>query len=97
MIHQLFKDSPFQSIDVHKDIRLYLSFMKTDVQSELRLPWKSDDQCFEILEKKDKTIISVLDVSKANTPKVMGIVEKSFGKDITTRNWKTIERIVSKL
>ena len=97
MIHQLFMDSPFEDIYVHKDIRLYISFMKTDVHSNLQIPWKSDDQAFEILEKRDKIIISVLDVSKANTPKAMGIVEKAFGKDITTRNWKTIERIVGKL
>lgn len=97
MIHELFNSAPFQAINVHKDIRLYISFLKNDVQSALKIPWKSDDCSFEILSKREKNILSVLDLSKATTPKAMGIIEKSFGKDITTRNWKTIERIVDKL
>lgn len=97
MIQQLLKDNPFGAIDAHKDIRLYVSFMKTDVHSGLKIPWKSDDSSFQILKKREKTIMSVLDLTKTTTPKAMGIIEKSFGKDITTRNWKTIERIVDKL
>jgi uncharacterized protein (DUF1697 family) len=94
---QLIKDAPFQLIEIHKDIRLYVSFLKKDSSVELALPWKSTDGSFEILEKKAMTIISVLNLSKAKTPKAMEIVEKTYGKDITTRNWKTIERIAGKV
>lgn len=97
MIQHLFDDAPFQDIEIHKDIRLYVSFLMGDNQSDLELPWTSSDSSFSILSERNKTIISVLDLSVTKTPKAMEIMEKSYGKDITTRNWKTIERIVAKL
>lgn len=96
-IYQLFNDSPFENIEVNKDIRLYVSFLKNNASSNLELPWISSDNSYKILDIKDKTILSVLDLSISKTPKAMDIIEKSFGTDITTRNWKTIERIVNKL
>jgi uncharacterized protein (DUF1697 family) len=96
-IYELLDDNPFKDISITNDIRLYLSFLRNDTDVQLELPWKSSDSSFEILEVRDKTIISVLDVSVSQTPKAMGVLEKSYGKDITTRNWKTIERIGKKL
>ena len=94
---ELFDDAPFQNIEVTKDIRLYVSFLKNKTQTELKLPWTSPDNSFRILKVIDNAIISVLDLSLSQTTKAMEIVEKTYGKDITTRNWKTIERIVDKL
>ncbi len=45
----------------------------------------------------NKTILSVLDVSISKTPKAMQALARSFGTDITTRNWNTIQRIEKKL
>jgi uncharacterized protein (DUF1697 family) len=96
-IYQLFKDNPFRDVKITKDIRLYVSFLKKNTQSDLELPWTSSDNSYKIIERRDKTILSILDLSVSKTPKAMEITEKFFGKDITTRNWKTIERIVDKL
>ena len=41
-------------------------------------------------------MFSVLDLSEAKTTKAMEVLEKFYGKDITTRNWNTIERIAKK-
>ena len=97
MICQLINDTPFQDVKITKDIRLYVSFLKKNTQSELKLPWASSDNSYKIIYKRDKTILSILDVSVSKTPHAMKTVEKFFGTDITTRNWKTIERIVKKL
>jgi uncharacterized protein (DUF1697 family) len=96
-MYQLFQDAPFKAIEMHKDIRLYVSFLKKNVQTDLELPWKSLDSSYQIIGKSDKTIFSVLNLSMAKTPKAMIALEKFFGTDITTRNWKTIERIGKKL
>jgi hypothetical protein len=37
----------------------------------------------------------VLDLS-GTTPDLMKVLDKEFGKGNTTRNWKTIERILEK-
>lgn len=96
-ICKLFNRNPFLDVKLDKDIRWYVSFLKKDTSLEMKLPWRSPDSAFEILEKDGKSILSVLDLSISQTPKAMGALEKSFGKDITTRNWKTIERVAKKL
>ncbi len=96
-IRELLQDDPFKDVKVTKDIRLYVSFLQKDVEADLKLPWTSPDQSYKIIDKKDKTIISILDLSTSKTPKAMDVLEKFFGTDITTRNWNTIERIGKKL
>jgi len=96
-IKDLLDNDPFKEIEVTKETRLYVSFLKNDVKTNLELPWTSEDGSFTILDKRHKTIISVLDLSISNTPKGMEALEKHFGKDITTRNWNTIKRIEKKL
>ncbi len=97
MIEELFYSHPFEEVRVTKDIRLYISLLKNDINSDLEIPWKSKDQSYHILDKRGKDILSVLDLSTLKTPKAMESLEQNFGKEITTRNWKTIERIVKKL
>ncbi len=96
-LQELHTSAPFDGVTRSKDIRLYVSFLKRNEPIDLELPWQSDDQSFEILAQRDRTIFSVLDLSVTNTPKGMEALEKFYGKDITTRNWKTIERIMTKL
>lgn len=96
-IYKLFNETPFKNVIITKDIRLYVSFLKKDIISNLELPWTSVDNSYTIIKVKDKAIFSVLDLSVSKTPKAMISLEKFFGTDITTRNWKTIERIVKKI
>ncbi|MEO1262845.1 MAG: DUF1697 domain-containing protein [Bacteroidota bacterium] len=96
-IQQLFDENPFNGFERTKEIRFYISLLKKDIQSELKLPWASADKSYHVIEKKDKNILSVLDVSVTKTPKAMEVLEKSFGKNITTRNWNTIERMIKKI
>jgi len=94
---ELFYKHPFREIAISKNTRLYISFLKSDENLALELPWTSPDNSYRILEYKAKSILSVLDLSISKTPKAMEILEKSFGKELTTRNWNTIEKIERKL
>lgn len=93
MICELLNADPFKDIKVTKDIRLYVSFLRENIETNLKLPWSSADNSYRILSKENKTILSVLDLSISKTIKAMETLEKNFGKDITTRNWNTLERI----
>jgi uncharacterized protein (DUF1697 family) len=42
-------------------------------------------------------LCSTIDTTAAKTPDFMVNLEKQFGKDITSRTWKTVERILTKL
>ena len=97
ILSEWLSNNPFMNIDISKDTRLYVSLLKKETQTKIDIPSVSSDNSFKIIDKIDKTIFSVLDLSLAKTPKAMAILEQNFGKDITTRNWNTIERIGKKL
>ena len=97
MINDLWNNNPFREERVSKDIRLYVSFIRKNVDFDLQIPWASTDDSYKIIAIRNKTICSVLDLSVSKTPKAMEVLERYFGKDITTRNWNTIGRIVKKL
>lgn len=87
--------NPFKNIKVTKNIRLYVSFLKQKPGVHLNLPWVSKDNSYRILNIKDRIVFSVLDLSFNKTPKVMETLEQTFGKEITTRNWNTISKIIN--
>lgn len=93
----LLSNNPFKDEKLTKDTRLYVSFLQKNTETDLKTPWISAENSFKIIGKNANTIFSVLDLSMSKTPKAMGALERYFGKDITTRNWKTIERIGKKL
>lgn len=97
MISHLLNKDPFKDVILTKDIRLYASFLQNDIETDLHLPWTSEDNSYKIIDKNNKTVLSVLDLSIAKTPKAMKALESFFGKNITTRNWNTIKRIEKKL
>ena len=96
-VFQLFSANPFENIEVTKDIRLYASFLKDDPESTPPLPWISEDGAFRIISVRGRTVCSVLDLSVSKTTKAMGMLGKMFDDNMTTRNWKTVHRIVKKL
>lgn len=92
-IQRLISSNPFKNVEVHKDLRLYVTFLRESPQSNLRLPWMSPDGSFQILSADDKILVSVLDVAQAKTTDAMNVLEKNYTKDITTRNWNTLVKI----
>lgn len=96
-ILSIIKSDPFESEEITVDKRAYITFFRPENNAKLNLPWVSEDGAYKILECKADSLISVLDVTVSKTTKAMAIVERSFGKDVTTRNWKTLIRIEKKL
>lgn len=93
-IEKLIKLDPFKNITVTKDVRLYVSFLPDTPKSILKIPYVSPEKDFQILAVADGEICSVLDLSKGSgTVDAMGILEKAFGKNMTTRNWNTVMKL----
>jgi uncharacterized protein (DUF1697 family) len=94
-IQKLVDSAPFKKITVTKDTRLYVSFLSEKEKSTLKIPYVSPEKDFEILSKTDAEVCSVLTVIPGQgTPKAMEILEKEFGKNITTRNWNTVIKLL---
>ena len=85
---------PFRRVRVMPDTRLYVSFVGSSQKSGPSLPHSSLDGALRVIAKEGAAVFSVLDLSKAGTPDAMAVLERAFGKDITTRNWNTVQKIV---
>ena len=96
-IKDLAKKNPFKGVQVTSDTRLYVTFLSQKPTSTLRVPYESPEKDFKILSTSSGDVCSVLTISaRRNSTDAMKILEKEFGKKITTRNWNTVERILKK-
>ena len=92
-ILNIIREDPFKDIEVHKDIRLYVTFLRNEPETPIEAPWASADGSYRILAVKDRMLLSVLDISVKKTVDAMQEEGKALGKEITTRNWNTVIKI----
>ncbi len=92
---RLIGKNPFKEINVLPETRLYVSFRPSEeTTSSLSIPYESPEKDFKILSVTDNEVCSVLTLSpERNSTDVMKILEKEYGKQITTRNWNTLIKI----
>lgn len=94
-IEKLVRAHPFKGITVTPATRLYVTFLTDKPKSTLAIPYESEDGLYRILSANDAQICSVLTVTDTkNTTDAMKILEKEYGKNITTRNWNTVEKML---
>lgn len=87
---------PFRGITVTPQTRLYVTFLALPVKTTLKIPFESPEKDFKILSANGRDVMSVLTVTaKYGTTEGMSVLEKEFGKQITTRNWNTVKKIVA--
>jgi len=93
-IQELIASQPFKDIELTKDRRLYITFLPRGTKNTFPIPYQSPENDFVILSKSNDTLCSVLTLSASrNTTDAMKIIEKEFGKKVTTRNWNTLLKI----
>ena len=103
-IQKLADRNPFKKIKITPETRLYITFLpekpKTGARdvparSNLKIPYTSPEKDFRIIEVTNREICSVVDLNLGRgTVEAMGILDKEFGKNITTRNWNTVGKIL---
>jgi hypothetical protein len=52
---------------------------------------------FTVVAFGDRALCSVVDLGRARTPDLMAWVERTFGKELTTRTWRTVQRLGRRL
>jgi len=75
----------------------YFTFLKEPLISNTAISWTNTDDSFQVIKIETDVVYSILDVSKIQSTKGMEMLEKVFGKNITTRNLNTLEKIIAKL
>jgi uncharacterized protein (DUF1697 family) len=93
-IQKLVDTNPFQGMEHSQISSLNVTFLKKKRRTGIKFPYKIDDRDYELLGMYDGAICSVIDLTSSRTPDLMVWLEKKFGKEITTRTWKTVEKIL---
>lgn len=95
-LKDLYTTSPFNDVG-SKELKHFITFLKNPKSKIPDLPIYSEDGFFKIIAIQDNVVLSMLDLSNSKTVKAMKVLEDHFGKDITTRNWNTLSRLIVKL
>jgi uncharacterized protein (DUF1697 family) len=98
-LQKLIDANPFSNLKHENAGKTYLTvtFFKTAPKPDFSFPYHPDGKAFELVATVDGAICSVVDLSNGKTPDLMTWLERQFGKDITTRTWNTVSRLLIKL
>lgn len=95
-LRRLVESQPFRGIRVTPRTRLFVTFLAERPKSRLKVPYISPDKSFRILRVSGGEVCSVLTLGPqwSRNLRQMDILEKEFGKRVTTRSWNTVLRVV---
>ena len=92
----LVASEPFGDRSDTKQTALQITFLKETPKVHLDLPHTTQPGC-TVIGMDDHAMFSVVDLTSTGTPELMRWLERTVGKQITTRTWKTVNRILSKM
>jgi uncharacterized protein (DUF1697 family) len=96
-IQALVDQDPFAGFDHSSSTHLNVTFLKRKPRRAPAFPHRPDRRDYTILGMVGRDICSVIDLTSATTPDLMQWMDREFGKENTTRTFKTVERILSRL
>jgi uncharacterized protein (DUF1697 family) len=79
---------PYKGLSHSRESYLLVTFFK-------HLPSGLNDNFYDELDV--HALCSIIDTTTAKTPDFMSKLERQFGKDITSRTWNTVQRILKKM
>jgi uncharacterized protein (DUF1697 family) len=88
---QLLEKDPFAKFGLEPNAKRVVTFLKNEPKARLALPITLDGA--RILLVKDRAVFSAY-VPSPKGPVFMTLIEKTFGKELTTRTWETVTKIV---
>lgn len=95
----LLDTDPFHGLTHGRGTYLIATFLKDTAEPPTSLPEHPDPLTRVVgYDEAARAFLAIIDNSEpGKTPDFMAWLEKTYGKDITTRTWLTVERIVKKL
>jgi uncharacterized protein (DUF1697 family) len=88
---------PFRGVEHSQKNYLLVTFFKDHPKTDFKFPYQPEGRAYKLLGVYDRTICSVIDLTSAKTPDLMTWLERQFGKNLTSRTWKTVQRILQKM
>ena len=96
-LERLVAADPFAGRADEPTSRLNVTFLGREPEGEPPLPYRDPAGGYEVLALAEGAVFSAADTTANSTPEMMRWMERTFGKRITTRTWKTVQRIVARM
>lgn len=97
-LRALLDRDPFEGRAHERGSYLTVTFFKDRMRAADTTAF-TDDPLTEVIgyDRDARAFLTVIDNSTGATPDFMARLEKTYGKDITTRTWLTVQRVVKKM
>lgn len=89
-LRRLLASDPFRRFQLPPGAKRVVTFLR-EARAEAVLPVEADGA--RILLVQDRTALSAY-VPSPRGPAFMALIERTFGKDVTTRTWETVRKVV---
>ena len=90
-LRQILASDPYKKFGVGPKAKRIVTFLRDEPKAKLTLPIESDGA--RILAMKGREIFSAY-LPTPKGPVFMTLIQKTFGKEVTTRTWDTIVKVV---
>lgn len=96
-IQRLVDLEPYGDREHSRTTYLLVTFAKHPLSVDFAYPYQPEDKEFWILGGTDRELFGLVDTTSATSPDLMGWLDKRFGKQISSRTWLTVNRVLAKL
>jgi uncharacterized protein (DUF1697 family) len=88
---------PFGSSKHDQESYLTVTFLKHELSKSSNRPEPPKSDGYKVVLIINREIFSATDLTSGKGAQLMAWLERHYGKQITTRTWKTVERIVQRM
>ena len=96
-LENLLQMAPFGDLVHGPSSYLLVTFSKHPLQVEFETPYHPADRDYQVIAATTGELFTVTDMTGGGVPDVMVWVESQFGKQISSRTWLTVGRILKKM
>lgn len=96
-LERLVEADPFKGMAHGPESYLLVTFFKKPTKVSFALPHQPAGKTYKLLAVVDNTLFTTTDNTSVPTTDLMTWLEKQFGKEISSRTWLTLHRILKKM
>jgi uncharacterized protein (DUF1697 family) len=88
---------PFKGLEHGPKSYLLVTFFQKQTKVDFKLPYSPEGKTYKLIGADEKTLFTVTDNTMVKTTDLMTWLEKQFTKQISSRTWLTVHRILKKM
>jgi uncharacterized protein (DUF1697 family) len=96
-IQRLVDLRPYGDREHSRETYLLVTFAKEPLTIHFAYPYQPEDKEYWILAGTDRELFGLIDTTSATSPDLMSWLDQQFGKEISSRTWLTVNRVLAKL